>query len=233
MLYLVRKAFGYIPWPIIHIDTGRKFPEIYKFRDDLRFRWNIPLIIAEDSDAMVLGLGPDKISKFDCCTIFKTNVIKKLVKDAGYDALIFSIRHDEHYVRGLEDLVSLRDEEGNWRYWARFGGFGLNAPQNEGLAHIRIHAILPWTEAMVWEYTMNHSIPVNPLYFAYQDEGGKWWRYRSLGCMPCTQPVESKATTIPEIVNEVYMNPGLERSGRMQDKETDTAMLRLRAWGYC
>lgn len=232
MLHLVRKAYGYIPWPIIHIDTGKKFKEIYEFREKMRLRWNIPLLIAKNDSAMEMDISPDTVSRYDCCSMLKTEALKQMVMAKRFDALILSIRHDEHYVRGMEDLVSLRDEAGNWQYWSRFGGFGLTAPEKEGYNHIRVHAILPWTEAEVWEYSMVNNLPVNPLYFAKQAEDGKWYRYRSLGCMPCTEPLESKATTIQEIVNEVYMTPGLERSGRMQDKETETAMLKLRQWGY-
>jgi len=232
MLYLVRKAFGHIPWPVIHIDTGKKFPEIYSFRDRLKLEWNLPLLIARNEEALALGISPDKVSRYDCCTMLKTDALKKIVMERGFDALILSIRYDEHYVRGMEDLVSLRDAEGHWQYWGRFGGFGLTAPEKEGYNHIRIHAILPWTEAEVWEYTMLNNLPVNPLYFAREHDDGKWYRYRSLGCKPCTVPVESRATTIQEIVNEVWLTPGIERSGRTQDKETEDAMLRLRAWGY-
>lgn len=232
-LYLVRKAFGRFPWPVIHIDTGRKPAGVYHFRQYLTDLWQIPLTIISNKEALELGLGPENLSKFECCTQLKTNTLKDFIRKKGYDGIIMSIRHDEHYVRGMEDLVSLRDGEGNWRYWARYGGFGLTAPEkltgapNEDLSHIRIHPLLPWTEAEVWQYTMKQHIPVNGLYFS---TGGT--RYRSLGCECCTDTVKSRATTIEEIVEEVYMTPGLERSGRLQDKENSDTMLRLRNLGY-
>lgn len=232
MLYLIRKAFGYLPWPVIHIDTGRKPQEVYDFRERLRLQWNIPLMVIKNEEAIALGISPETVSRYQCCTLLKTETLKKAVMGNGWDGLILSIRHDEHYVRGMEDLVSLRDENGNWQYWARFGGFGLTAPEREGYNHIRIHPILPWTEAEIWEYVMVRGLSVNPLYFAERAEDGKFYRYRSLGCLPCTEPMESKATTIQQIVNEVYMTPGLERSGRTQDKETENAMLILRSFGY-
>ena len=231
-LFLVRKAFGYFPWPVYHIDTGRKYQEIYDFRDRLKLKWNIPLRIIRNDEAMQLGLGPDKISKWDCCTTFKTNVLKEEVKKRGFDCLLLSIRFDEHYVRGMEDLISKRDEQGNWDPKKAFGGFGLVAEEKEAYNHIRVHPILPWSEKEVWEYTLLNDIPVNPLYFAREAEDGRWYRYRSLGCMPCTEPLESRAQSVQDILSEVYMNPGLERSGRMQDKEQEDAMMKLRQWGY-
>jgi sulfate adenylyltransferase subunit 2 len=228
LLNLVRSAFGgRIPWPVIHIDTGMKFDEIYKFRQDMKVQWNIPLHVIENAEAIKLGIGPKTVSKFECCTQLKTNTLKAEIKLRKYDAVILAIRHDEHAVRGMEDLLSLRDENGNWKYWSHFGGFGLTAPEQELYAHIRINPILPWREEDVWYYYMLKKLPVNPLYFSSGTE-----RYRSLGCKPCTSTVKSKAKTIQEIVSEVYLNPGLERSGRLQDKESKDTMLLLRSLGY-
>lgn len=233
VLYLIRKAFGYFPWPVMHIDTGFKFPEIYDFRDTMTLRWNIPLKILKNCEELASTFSPETLGRYECCTQLKTNTLKLAIEENHYDALIMAIRHDEHYVRGMEDLLSLRDENGNWQYTAEFGGYGVTAPEQEKSAHVRINPILPWREEDVWEYVMQNNIPVNPLYFARVDEeDGKSYRYRSLGCMPCTEPQESKAGTVLEILNEVYMNPGLERAGRMQDKEDKDTMLRLRAWGY-
>ncbi len=231
-LYLIKKAFGYFPWPVIHIDTGYKFQEIYKFRNRMKMLWDIPLMVVTNPDREIYNLSPDTLGRYECCTALKTNVLKKTIEDNHFDALVMAIRHDEHYVRGLEDLMSLRDEDGNWQYTARFGGYGVTAPEQEKSAHVRVNAILPWTEAEVWQYILLHDIPVNPLYFAREYEDGIWRRYRSLGCECCTEPVESKAKTITEITSEVYMTPGIERSGRMQDKESKDVMLRLRSWGY-
>lgn len=227
MLYLVKKAFDGIPWSVIHIDTGRKPKEIYLFREWLKMRWQIPLMVISNKEAIGLGISPETVSRYECCSLLKTEALKQAVLKHKFDALILAIRHDEHYVRGMEDLISLRDSEGNWQYWARFGGFGLTAPEREGYNHIRIHPLLPWTEADVWEYTMRNDLPVNPLYFS---RNGK--RYRSLGCEPCTETIESKAASVRQILSEVWESPGLERVGRMQDKESEDTMLALRSWGY-
>jgi len=226
-LHLTMKALGRIPWPVVHIDTMRKPQEVYEFRDKMAIQYKVPLKVIKNEEALALGIGPEKLSKFECCTQLKTNALKQAIKDNKWDALILSIREDEHYVRGMEDIISLRDENGNWNWHGHFGGFGLMAPEQEGLSHIRIHPILSWKESEVWEYTMLHQLPVNPLYFS---KDGR--RYRSLGCACCTETVKSAAQTVYEIVNEVYMTPGLERSGRQQDKENENTMLTLRSLGY-
>jgi len=228
LLYLVRKAFhGRVPWPVIHIDTGKKPREVYEFRQRLKIQWEIPLRVIKNEEAIRLGIGPDRLTRYKCCSLLKTKALKQELARGGLDAIILAIRHDEHYVRGMEDLLSLRDEEGNWRWWTHFGGFGLTAPEKEGYSHIRIHPLLPWTETDVWEYTLRQELPVNPLYFAKEGR-----RFRSLGCEPCTEPIESRASTISEILSEVYQTPGLERAGRMQDKESKETMLTLRSLGY-
>ncbi len=232
MLYLVMKAFGRVPWPVVHIDTLRKPKEIYEFRERLKVQWKIPLKVIRNQEALNMGISPEKVSRYQCCSLLKTEALKKAVMENRWDALIISIRHDEHYARGMEDLLSLRDETGAWKYWGHFGGFGLTAPEQEGYSHIRIHPLLPWKEADVWELVLLRNLPVNPLYFAKQAEDGKFYRYRSLGCEPCTEPVESIASSPAEILIEVAETPGLERMGRAQDKESEEAMLKLRAIGY-
>ena len=227
LLYLTWKTFGRVPWSVIHIDTGKKPDEVYKFRDEVAKKWKIPLEVIKNEAALELGISPDNSSRFDCCTMLKTEALKQRIMASKNDAVILAIRYDEHYVRGMEDLISLRDEEGHWQYTARFGGFGLVAPEQEKYNHIRINPLLPWTESEVWQYVKLKNLPVNPLYFSIN---GK--RYRSLGCEPCTAPVDSKASTIDEIVSEVWETPGLERSGRQQDKESPHAMLKLRGLGY-
>lgn len=232
MLYLVIKAFGRIPWPVVHIDTLRKPKEVYEFRERLKLQWKIPLKVIRNQEALDMGISPENVTRYECCSLLKTDALKMAVIKNRWDALILSIRHDEHYARGMEDLISLRDEHGNWQYWARFGGFGLTAPEQEGYAHIRIHPLLPWKEADVWEYVLTRNLPINSLYFAKRAEYGKFYRFRSLGCEPCTEPTESIASSPAEILIEVAETPGLERIGRAQDKEDKETLLKLRSLGY-
>lgn len=227
-LWLCRKAFfGRLPFPVIHIDTGYKFPEIYEFRNRIAAQWGLNLVIAKNANAFDSGMSPDK-GRLECCTLLKTKALKDLVSRGGFDALILAIRRDEHGVRAKERYFSPRDVDFSWNYEDQPAElWDLYVKPSEDFSHMRIHPILHWTELDVWRYVKQEGLPVNPLYFA---RGGK--RYRSLGCMPCTVPVSSAASTIDEIVAELETSEIPERSGRSQDKEKAYMMQKLRALGY-
>lgn len=228
MLWLCRKAFlGKIPFPVIHIDTGYKFKDMYQFRDRIAREWGLDLLVARNEDAVQQGVGP-KTGKLECCTRLKTEALKMFLEQRGFDALILAIRRDEHGIRAKERYFSPRNEDFKWDYkdqplemWDQFQGL-----LNEG-SHMRIHPILHWRELDVWEYVKEEGIPVNPMYFA---QNGK--RYRSLGCEPCTNPIISDADTIDRVVEELRTTKIAERSGRAQDKESSFTMQKLRALGY-
>ena len=161
MLYLIRKAFlGKVPFPVIHIDNGIDFPESYKFRDELAKKWHLNLIVAKSE------IKPE-ISGFSCCGANKTEALKKVLKDHKFDALIVSIRRDEHSVRAKERIFSPRDKNFKWNYkdqpaelWDDYS----SKIENEG--HVRIHPLLDWNEIDIWNYIKKEHIPVNPLYFS-------------------------------------------------------------------
>lgn len=227
-LWLCSKAFfGKIPFPVIHIDTGHKFRQMYEFRDRMAKEWGFDLIVAKNEEAMREGVGPES-SKLECCTRLKTEALRECLKEYGFDALILAIRRDEHGIRAKERYFSPRDENFKWDYrdqplemWDYFQGV-----VREG-AHMRVHPILHWRELDVWEYIKKEGIPVNPMYFAKDGE-----RYRSLGCEPCTFSIQSDASTIDEIVEELRQTKIAERAGRAQDKEKTFTMQKLRALGY-
>jgi len=228
MLWLCRKAFfGKIPFPVIHIDTGYKFKQMYKFRDELAEEWGFDLLITKNEGAIKEGFGPEE-GKFECCTRLKTEALKKCLEEYKFDALILAIRRDEHGIRAKERYFSPRDEDFKWDYrdqplemWDQFQGLvGAGT-------HMRVHPILHWRELDVWEYTREEGIPINPMYFA---QDGR--RYRSLGCEPCTLTIESTAANIDEVVEELKITKIAERSGRAQDKEKSYTMQKLRALGY-
>ncbi len=227
-LWLCKKAFfGRIPFPVIHIDTGYKFPEIYEFRDKVAKEWEFNLVVAKNEEAIEKGISPEK-GRFECCTLLKTEALKDLIKKEKFDALILSIRRDEHGIRGKERYFSPRDEEFKWDYKNQPAEmWDLYVKPAEDYSHMRVHPILHWTEFEVWQYVKQEGLPVNPLYFA---RNGK--RYRSLGCQPCTVPIPSSAETIDEIVKELSTSKISERAGRAQDKEKAYMMQKLRALGY-
>jgi sulfate adenylyltransferase subunit 2 len=227
-LWLCRKSFfGKIPFPVIHIDTGYKFKQMYKFRDGIAAEWGFDLIVAENEEARKAGVGPHN-GKFECCTQLKTQALMQCLEKNGFDALILAIRRDEHGIRAKERYFSPRDEDFKWDYknqplemWDQYQSIA------EDKTHTRVHPILHWRELDVWEYVKQEKLPVNPMYFA---RDGK--RYRSLGCEPCTLPIDSDAKNIEEIVEELRTTKIAERSGRAQDKERAFTMQKLRALGY-
>jgi len=228
VVWLCKKAFmGKIPFPIIHIDTGYKFPEIYTFRDKIAEEWGFNLVVAKNEEALKNGMNP-KTGRLDCCTLLKTEALKTLLRQEKYDALILAIRRDEHGIRAKERYYSPRDEEFRWNYTDQPAElWDLYVKPSEDFSHMRVHPILHWTELDVWLYVQQEKLPINPLYYA---KDGK--RYRSLGCMPCTVPIDSNASTIEEIVEELKTSKTPERAGRAQDKEKAYMMQKLRSLGY-
>lgn len=228
LLWLIRKAFyGKIPFPVIHLDTGYKFKEIYEFRDTYAKEWNIDLIVHRNEAALNDGVCPHR-GKFECCTQLKTNALKSVVSERGIKAMYLGIRRDEHGIRAKERVFSLRDQDFEWNYKEQspemWGQYKTKANNEE---HLRIHPILGWTELDIWRYIQMENIPITKLYFS---ENGK--RYRSIGCETCCNPVSSEADTIEKIINELRTTNISERSGRAQDKESDYMMQKLRSLGY-
>lgn len=250
-LSLIKEAtpYGGMPFDVVHIDTGFKFPEMYEFRDRLAREWGFNLVVAQNKETNIL---PNTGSKINCCTARKTEALKQLLREKKYDGILVSIRWDEHGIRGMERYMSPRDKDWRWKVARKktkeemkHGDAPFVSEQHVELAgwnifqtdfgpecdHVRIHPILHWTEVDCWRYMKLRNLPWNPLYKA-RKINGKMMRYRSLGCMPCTFPVESNAQTIDEIIEELLTTKEKERSGRAQDKEEDYAMQRLRALGY-
>lgn len=221
--WLALKAFnGEIPFPVVHIDTLRKFDEMYKFRDRWAREWGLTMIFATNN----VDVSPK--DKLRCCTELKTNALKKCVERYKFDALILGIRRDEHGIRSKERYYSPRDKNMRWHYRSQplevWDTHLKSLKENE---HIRVHPILAWRELDIWEFIKQENIPVNKLYFA---KGGR--RYRSLGCKCCTEPIESKANTLDKIIEEVKHTKIAERSGRAMEKESLHQMEKLRCLGY-
>jgi sulfate adenylyltransferase subunit 2 len=228
LIYLCRKAFyGKVPFPVIHIDTERKFPQMYEFRDRIAKEWGLNLIVAKNEEALKAGIGPER-GKFECCTKLKTEALKQTLEKYGFDALLLAIRRDEHGIRAKERIFSPRNEDFYWNYHDQPLEMWDQYQKASGEAtHTRVHPMLHWREIDIWRYIQQEKIPVNPMYFA---RDGK--RYRSLGCVPCTSPIESNADTVDKIVAELEQTKAAERAGRAQDKEAAFMMQKLRALGY-
>ena len=226
MIWLARKAFfGRVPFPAMHVDTGKKFPEMYAFRDRYAAEWNLDLKIEPCPPLETIDptLPPAARS-----AARKTEGLKLALAKYGFDGLIAGIRRDEEPTRAKERVFSPRGLEGGWdirdqppEFWDQF-----NAAPPAG-AHLRIHPILHWTELDVWAYTRREGIPTIPLYFA---RDGK--RYRSLGDADITFPVPSQAATVDDVIRELETTNTSERAGRAMDHESEDAFERLRVSGY-
>jgi len=229
LLWLAKKAFsGHVPFPVIHIDTTYKFPEMYKFREKYAKEWELDLRIGKNEAAMKKGVNYDNNTALEVCDALKTQALKQYVEGHKYNGLILAIRADEEGSRSKERFFSKRNTDFVWNYtdqppelWDQF-----NTDLKKG-EHLRVHPMLHWTELDVWEYIERENIPTINLYFAKK---GK--RYRSLGCIPITHPVKSSADTVAKIIEELKTVKTSEREGRGQDKEDAYALQKLRAKGY-
>lgn len=254
LLWLARKAFfGHVPFPLVHVDTNFKIPEMIEYRNKLAMEWKLNLIVGQNKKALQeKQTFPDgKVNRLACCKNLKTNALKatlsgesrmKLNLNTGkfedevspkaYTAVIAGIRADEEGSRSKERYFSPRNQESDWdianqppEFWNQFKTDF--APGT----HLRIHPLLDWTELNIWEYIQREKIPTVSLYY----DQGEGKRYRSLGCYPCTTPVESTAKNVEEIIEELKsgkFSKVAERSGRAQDKDDGGGLETLRKDGY-
>ena len=255
LLCLARKAFfGHVPFPLVHIDTHYKIPEMIEYRDRLAREWKLDMIYGENKDALEKkATYPDgNATRIECCRALKTEALRNTLSgewpryrmnhETGeyeidkntepYTGVIVGVRADEEGSRSKERYFSPRDKNNDWdvgdqppEFWGQYKTDF--APGT----HVRIHPLLDWTETDVWEYIRRENVPIVSLYF----DQGNGTRYRSLGCWPCTKPVESNAKNLDEVIAELKTGKfaGIaERSGREQDKEDGGGLEALRRDGY-
>jgi sulfate adenylyltransferase subunit 2 len=255
LLWLTRKAFfGHVPIPLVHIDTAYKIPAMIQYRDEFAKQWNLTMIYGQNEEALrTKQTFPDgAIDRIACCKALKSDALKNTLSGAwkryklnhatgqyevdtnteAYTGVIVGARSDEEGSRSKERYFSPRDKRSDWNVgdqppelWKQYKTDF--APGT----HVRIHPLLDWTELNIWEYIQRERIPITDLYFDH----GEGTRYRSLGCYPCTNPVESTAKNVDEIIEELrsgkFANIA-ERSGRAQDKEDGGGLETLRREGY-
>ncbi len=255
LLWLARKAFfGHVPFPLVHIDTSYKIPEMIEYRDRLALEWNLNMIYGQNEEALAAKQTfPDgNADRITCCRLLKTEALKHTLEGSwkryrmnhttgqyevdtnteAFTGIIVGVRADEEGSRSKERYFSPRDRENLWdvgdqppEFWNQYKTDF--APGT----HLRIHPLLDWTELNIWEYIKRENIPTVSLYY----DQGKGKRYRSLGCYPCTFPVESTAKNVDEIIEELktgkFANIA-ERSGRAQDKDDGGGLETLRKDGY-
>lgn len=228
LLWLARKAFfGYCPFPFIHVDTTYKIPEMIEYRDKVAKELSLNLIVHTNKEAIYLGMNPSK-GRLLCCKALKTDALAQVIEKYEFEGLILGIRRDEEGSRSKERVFSERNKNSEWDYtnqppelWDQF------KTDFEKGNHIRVHPLLHWNEVDIWSYIKRENIPIIDLYFS---RNGR--RYRSLGCDGCTGTIESNASTIDDIIEELKITKDSERSGRAQDREDAYAMQKLRKDGY-
>jgi sulfate adenylyltransferase subunit 2 len=255
MLWLARKAFfGHVPFPLVHIDTSYKIPEMIEYRDRLAMEWKLMMIVGQNVEALRAGrtFPAGAVDRITCCGLLKTEALKHTLSgdwprqrlnlatgayetdpsSEPFTGVIVGARADEEGSRSKERYFSPRTTANVWdvgdqppEFWNQYKTDF--APGT----HVRIHPLLDWTELNIWEYIEREQIPTVSLYY----DLGAGTRYRSLGCGTCTKPVVSDARSVAEIIVELrtgkFANVA-ERSGRAQDKDDGGGLETLRRDGY-
>ena len=259
LLHLARKAFypSPIPFPMLHIDTTWKFREMIGFRDRIAQETNSQLIVHTNQAGVEANINPFNTNASEYTRVMKTVALREALDLYGFDAAIGGSRRDEEKSRAKERIFSVRDPGHRWN--PREQRPELWHTYNTRLAPgqtMRVFPLSDWTEADVWHYILQENIEVNPLYFAKERpvvfrgdqmimidddrypllEGEspvmKEVRFRTLGCYPLTAAVDSKATTLEEIVEEVLQVKLSERATRLIDGENEVSMERKKMEGY-
>jgi sulfate adenylyltransferase subunit 2 len=259
MLQLALKAFapGKPPFPLLHVDTTWKFREMIKFRDELAKNLGLDLLVYTNQDGVEAGVGPFTHGSKKHTDIMKTQALKQALDKYKFDAAFGGARRDEEKSRAKERIYSFRDKNHRWdpknqrpELWNIYNG---KIDRGES---IRVFPLSNWTELDIWQYIHLEQIPIVPLYFAKERpvvnrdgvdimvdddrmplEPGetpemKMVRFRTLGCYPLTGAVESKATTLPEIIQEMLLTKTSERQGRVIDHDQAGSMEEKKREGY-
>ena len=259
LLHLAKKAFypAPIPFPLLHIDTTWKFKEMISFRDEVVAEAGVKLLVHTNQEGVAAGANPFDTGISEYTRIMKTVALRQALDEHAFDAAIGGSRRDEEKSRAKERIFSVRDEGHKWD--PRNQRPELWRTYNTRLAPgqtMRVFPLSDWTEIDIWRYILQENIEVNPLYFAKErpmvrrgdqlimvdDDrypllpGEKSEmikvRFRTLGCYPLTAAVESTATSITEIVEEVFSVKLSERATRLIDGAAEDSMEKKKTEGY-
>lgn len=258
MVRLAQKAFhpGKIPFPLLHIDTTYKFPEMITFRDDFVRDIGARLIVHTNQTAIADGASPFRLGTQKCCGLLKTRALLDALAEGGFDVAFGGARRDEEKSRAKERIFSVRDQFGQWdpknqrpELWNLYNG---RIDKGES---VRVFPLSNWTELDVWQYIQLEDIPIVPLYFAKERpmlvRGDSLLplehdlpllpgerpqmirsRMRSLGCTYCTGAIRSDADTVPKIIQEMMLFRRSERENRIIDHDQEGSMELKKREGY-
>ncbi|MEZ8727035.1 sulfate adenylyltransferase subunit CysD [Vibrio cyclitrophicus] len=259
MLHLAQKAFapGTPPFPLMHVDTTWKFKEMIEFRDYMAEKVGMKLIVHQNPEGVEMNINPFVHGSSKHTDIMKTQGLKQALDMNGFDAAFGGARRDEEKSRAKERVYSFRDEHHRWdpknqrpELWNIYNG---KVNQSES---IRVFPLSNWTELDIWQYIYLENIEIPGLYLSkprpvverdgmlimVDDERmelregevveEKMVRFRTLGCYPLTGAVESEATTLPEIIQEMLLTTTSERQGRAIDHDSSGSMEKKKREGY-
>ena len=259
MLHLAAKAFapGVPPFPLMHVDTTWKFKEMISFRDRIVKKYGMELLVHTNEEGRKANINPFDHGSAKYTDVMKTEGLKQALNKYKFDAAFGGARRDEEKSRAKERVYSFRDKNHRWdpknqrpELWDTYNG------KVEKGESIRVFPLSNWTELDIWQYIYLESIEIVPLYFAAErpvverdgtlimvddermplKEGEEpkmeWVRFRTLGCYPLTGAVESQATTLPEIIQEMLLTKTSERQGRVIDHDSSGSMEKKKIEGY-
>lgn len=259
MLHLAKKAFapGVPPFPLMHVDTTWKFKEMIKFRDYMANKLGMKLIVHQNPEGLEMNINPFVHGSSKHTDIMKTQGLKQALDKYSFDAAFGGARRDEEKSRAKERVYSFRDENHRWdpknqrpELWNIYNG---KVHKGES---IRVFPLSNWTELDIWQYIYLEDIEIPDLYLAKKrpvvERDGmlimvddermelqenevvekKMVRFRTLGCYPLTGAVESEATTLPEIIQEMLLTTTSERQGRAIDHDSSGSMEKKKREGY-
>ncbi len=250
LLHLARKAFfpGPLPFPLLHVDTGWKFRDMYAFRDALAAEPGVELLVHKNPEAEAQGINPFDHGPLHT-DLWKTEGLKQALDKHGFDAAIGGARRDEEKSRAKERVFSFRDRNHRWdpkrqrpELWSLY-----NVRKAKGES-MRVFPLSNWTELDVWQYVLREGIAVVPLYFAAErptvERDGlilmvdddrlpvdgaaptmRKIRFRTLGCYPLSGAIESNAASVEEIIAEMRSSRASERQGRAIDRDAGSASM--------
>ncbi len=252
---------GKLPFPVLHVDTRWKFQEMYRFRQKMVSEMGLDLITHINPDGVAQDMNPFTYGSAKHTDVMKTEGLKQALDKYGFDAAFGGARRDEEKSRAKERVYSFRDSKHRWdpknqrpELWNLYNG---KVKKGES---IRVFPLSNWTELDIWQYIYLEQIPIVPLYFAAEREvvelngtlvmidderilsyltpeqkastHKKMVRFRTLGCYPLTGAVESTATTLPEIIQEMLLTRTSERQGRVIDHDATGSMEEKKRQGY-
>ncbi|MGD9718601.1 MAG: sulfate adenylyltransferase subunit CysD [Sulfurimonadaceae bacterium] len=259
MLHLLQKAFypAPPPLPLVHVDTKWKFKEMIEFRDKRAQEVGMELIVYSNPQGDALEISPFKHGSAMHTDIMKTQGLKQMLDIYKFDAVFGGARRDEEKSRAKERIYSFRDENHRWdpknqrpELWNIYNG------RHKKGESIRVFPLSNWTELDIWQYIYLEQIPIPELYFAKKRPVVEYMgtkimvddarmpqelastakeeivRFRTLGCYPLTGAINSTATTLPEIIQEMLLTTTSERQGRLIDSDGDASMEKKKQEGY-